>query len=189
MMPIGGWIAIGAVVFVLIVIWSIYNGLVAARQRVKESWSDVDTELKRRHDLIPNLVSTVKGYMKHEQETLTRVTELRREADNLRPGLATMAQATIEGTLGGMMRGIMMRAEAYPDLKASKNFLALQGELANTEDRIAAALRFFNGNVRDLNIKCESFPSVIIANMFGFETAEFFKLEDRSQAELPNVEL
>ncbi|MEN8150896.1 MAG: LemA family protein [Planctomycetota bacterium] len=189
MMPIGGWIAIGAVVFVLIVVVAIYNGLVAARQRVKESWSDVDTELSRRHDLIPNLVSTVKGYMQHERETLERVTELRREADNLRPGLATMAQATIEGTLGGMMRGIMMRAEAYPDLKASKNFLALQGELANTEDRIAAALRFFNGNVRDLNVKCESFPSVIIANMFGFESAEFFELEDRSQAELPQVDI
>ena len=189
MMPIGGWIAIGAAVLVLIVLLSIYNGLVAARQRVKESWSDVDTELKRRHDLIPNLVSTVKGYMKHEQGVLERVTQMRGEAENLRPGLASMAQATIEGTLGGMMRGIMMRAEAYPDLKASKNFLALQGELANTEDRIAAALRFFNGNVRDLNVKCESFPSMIIANMFSFESAEFFKLEDRSQAELPNVDI
>jgi LemA protein len=189
MMPVGGWIAIGAGVLVLISLLAMYNGLVAARQRVKESWSDVDTELKRRHDLIPNLVSTVKGYMQHERETLERVTQLRSEAENLRPGLASAAQATIEGTLGGMLRGIMIRAEAYPDLKASKNFLALQGELANTEDRIAAALRFFNGNVRDLNVKCESFPSVLVANLFGFEPAEFFKLEDRSQAELPNVDI
>jgi len=188
-MPVGGWVAIGAGVVVLVALLAMYNGLVAARQRVKESWSDVDTELKRRHDLIPNLVSTVKGYMTHEREVLERVTELRGQAENLRPGLATAAQATLEGTLGGMMRGIMMRAEAYPDLKASKNFLALQGELANTEDRIAAALRFFNGNVRDLNVKCESFPSVLVAGMFGFESAEFFKLEDRSQAELPDVSL
>jgi LemA protein len=188
-MPVGAWIAIGFGVLVLVSLLALYNGLVAARQRVKESWSDVDTELKRRHDLIPNLVSTVKGYMEHEREVLTKITELRGKAEDLRPGAATGAQAMVEGTLGGLLRGIMIRAEAYPDLKASGNFLALQGELANTEDRIAAALRYYNGNVRDLNVKCQAFPSVVVANLFGFETAEFFKLEDRSQAAVPDVEI
>jgi LemA protein len=188
-MPVGGWIGVGCGVVALIALLAMFNGLVSARQRVKESWSDVDTELKRRHDLIPNLVATVKGYMKHEREVLERITELRGEAESARPGLASTAQATIEGTLGGLLGRVMMRAEAYPDLKASRNFLGLQGELANTEDRIAAALRFYNGNVRDLNVKCESFPSNVVASMFGFESAEFFKLEDRSAREVPDVSM
>jgi LemA protein len=183
------WVVIGVVVLVLIVLLAIYNGLVAARQRVKESWSDVDTELKRRHDLIPNLVSTVKGYMKHERELLERLTALREEAESARPGPATGGQLMLEGQIGAILGSLRFRMEAYPDLKASSNFLALQGELANTEDRIAGALRYYNGNVRDLNIKCESFPSNVIAGLFGFERAEYFKLEDETARAAPQIQM
>ena len=183
------WVIIGIVVLLLIVVLAIFNGLVAARQRVKESWSDVDTELKRRHDLIPNLVSTVKGYMKHERDLLERLTSLREDAETARPGPATGGQLRLEGQIGALLGSLKFRMEAYPDLKASSNFLALQGELANTEDRIAGALRYYNGNVRDLNVKCESFPGNMIAGLFGFETAEYFKLEDETARASPRIEM
>jgi LemA protein len=183
----GAWVLVGLGVLLLVVFLAIYNGLVAARQRVKESWSDVDTELRRRHDLIPNLVATVKGYMTHEREILERLASLREQAESLRPGPATGGQLEVEGQIGAILGGLRFRMEAYPDLKASSSFLALQGELANTEDRIAGALRFFNGNVRDLNVKCESFPGNVVARAFGFTPAEFFKLEDETKRAAPKT--
>ncbi len=183
---IGGYILLGVVGVLLIAFIATYNGLVQARQRVKESWSDVDTELKRRHDLIPNLVATVKGYATHEQQVLTRLAELREQAERLRPGPPTREQGATEGMLAQFLGVLRARVEAYPDLKASTNFLALQAELANTEDRIAGALRYYNGNVRDLNTKCESFPSNLVAGMFRFAPAEFFKIEPPERA-VPEV--
>lgn len=181
-MGAGGYIAIGVGLFLILFVIGMYNNLVRARQRVKESWSDVDTELARRHDLIPNLVATVKGYMTHEREVLTRLTELRGQAEGMRDGPLSRRQAGVEGEIGRLLGQVSMRVEAYPDLKASGNVLALQGELANTEDRIAAALRFYNGNVRDLNVRCEAFPSNLVAGMFGFKTAEFFKIEESARS-------
>jgi LemA protein len=171
----------------LFILIAMYNGLVTARQRVQESSSDVETELQRRHDLIPNLISTVKGYMTHERELLESLARLREQAEQLRPGQPTSAQAQIEGQIGTALSGLRVRAEAYPELKASANFQQLQGELANTEDRIQAALRFFNGNVRELNVKCESFPSSFIASTFGFRRADYFELRTPEAREVPKV--
>ncbi len=179
--------ALAVLVLLLIVFLAFYNGLVSARQRVHESWSDVDVELKRRHDLIPNLVAAVKGYMVHEREVLERLTRLRGEAEGLRPGLGSRSQAALESRITSLLGMIRMRMEAYPDLKASSNFLALQGELANTEDRIANALRYYNGNVRDLNVKCESFPGNVVAAMFGFRPAEFFKITEAGDRAVPEA--
>jgi LemA protein len=182
-------VALGVGALVVISALALFNALVSARQRVRESWADVDVELARRRDLIPNLVATVKGYTKHEAEVLRRLTELRGEAEALRPGPATDRQASVEGALGGTLRTVMMRAEAYPDLKAADAFLALQGELAHTEDRIAAALRFYNGNVRDLNTRCESLPSAWIASLGGFRPARYFELRDRADAAVPGIDV
>ncbi len=152
-----------------------YNLLVRIRQQVSESWSNIDTELKRRYDLIPNLVEAVKGYAAHERETLAAVTEAREKARNSHGSPAS--QAADEKQLVGSVQKLLAVAEAYPDLKASDNFLALQEELANTEDRIQAARRFYNANVRDLNTRIEVFPSNIIASLFNFRPAEFFEVE------------
>jgi LemA protein len=186
-MPVLLILALAAVAIGLIVVVALYNGLVGARARVRESSSTIDTELKRRHDLIPNLVETVKGYMSHERELLQRLVQLREQAEQVRPGAITSEQVRVEGELQNALSGLRARFEAYPELKASSNFQALQGELANTEDRIQGALRFYNGNVRDLNVKCESFPSGMIASMFGFEKATFFELKDPAAREVPRV--
>ena len=176
-----------SVLLVAIVVITMYNGLVAARQHVRESWSGVDTELKRRHDLVPNLVATVKGYATHERETLERVVQLRQSAEALRSDLPGKDLAVIEGQLAAALSRLVVRLEAYPTLKADQSFLALQAELANTEDRIQGALRFYNGNVRELNVKCESFPSNLIASMFGFATANYFELKDSAERAVPLV--
>lgn len=175
------------VLIVLIMIAGIYNALISARQHVRESWSNVDTELQRRHDLIPNLVSVVKGYMAHERDLLEQITKLREDAERLRPGDATDEQVSIENQLQSALGRLSVRVEAYPDLKASKNFLSLQTELVNTEDRIQSALRFYNGNVRHLNVKVESFPSNLIANMFGFKRGTYFELRSEAARESPSV--
>lgn len=183
-------LVIAAVVVLIVagaVVIGIYNGLVSARQHVEESWSNVDTELQRRHDLIPNLVETCKGYMSHEKELLENVVRLREEAERLRPGEATQEQARVENELSGLLGQVQVRIEAYPDLKASENMQRLQAELANTEDRVQAALRFYNGNVRELNVKCESFPSNVIAGQFGFRKAEYFEVANEAAREAPRV--
>ncbi len=169
------YIPLGIVVVILLWAAINYNLLVRIRQQVRESWSGIDTELKRRYDLIPNLVETVKGYAAHEKQVFIEVTEARSKAQTSTgsPG----AQAKDEKALVQSMRRLLAVAEDYPDLKASEHYLALQKELANTEDRIQAARRFFNGNVRDLNTRIEVFPSNLIASMFNFTKEEYFEVE------------
>jgi LemA protein len=169
------YIPLGIVVVILLWAALNYNLLIRIRQQVRESWSGIDTELKRRYDLVPNLVETVKGYAAHEKQVLTAVTEARSRAQTSigSPG----AQAKDEKALVESMRRLLAVAEDYPDLKASEHYLALQKELANTEDRIQAARRFYNGNVRDLNTRIEVFPSNLIASMFNFAKEEYFEVE------------
>ena len=154
-----------------------YNALVAIRNHIRDAWANIDTELKRRYDLIPNLVETAKGYAKHESETLEKVIALRNQcrANNGSPA----QQATTEKLLVSSLNGLFALAENYPDLKANTNFQQLQEELVNTEDRIQSARRFYNGNVRDYRNKTQSFPSNIVAGMFGFppEAEEFFEVD------------
>jgi LemA protein len=169
------YVILGAIV--LVVGWVVvgYNALVRLRQHCREAWATIDTELKRRYDLIPNLVETVKGYAAHEREVLSAVTEARVRAlgSTGSPG----SQATDEKQLVAGLDRLLAIAERYPDLKASENFLSLQNELANTEDRIQAARRFYNANVRDLNTRIEVFPSNILASLFDFEQEEYFEVE------------
>ena len=176
-------------VLLIVLIWFIatYNRFVRLRQHVKESWADIDVQLKRRYELIPNLVETVKGYAKHERETLERVVELRNQA-RANQGSAE-SQALTENPMLLALGRMFMLSERYPDLKADQNFLELQQELALTEDRIAAARRFFNGNVRDTRTLCEMFPSSIVANMFGFEQPTYFELDSAAERIVPRVSL
>lgn len=177
-----GIILLVIVIVVVLGLIGIYNGLVTLRVRSEEAWSDIDVQLKRRHDLIPNLIETVKGYAKHESELLERVTAARTQA--MMSGNASPAeQAKNENMLTGALKSVFALTESYPDLKANQNFLKLQEELASTEDKIQASRRFYNGNVRDLNTKIDTFPSNIIANMFGFQKKEFFEIEDKSERE------
>ncbi len=165
-----------------------YNGLVAIRNHIRDAWANIDTELKRRYDLIPNLVETTKAYAKHERETLEKVIELRNQCRANRG--SPVEQATTEKRLVSSLNGLFALSEAYPNLKADTNFRQLQDELINTEDRIQAARRFYNGNVRDYRNKTQSFPSNIVANMFGFppEAEEFFEV-DPVEREAIKVEL
>ncbi len=162
------------VVLVLYII-SVYNGLVVARQRVKEAWSTIDTQLKRRYDLIPNLLEVVKGYVKHEKETLQAVIEARNSAMN---ATTTAQKGKAEETLSGTLKSIFALGESYPDLKANTNFLELQRELTDTEDKIQATRQFYNTVVLTLNTKIEMFPSNIFANLFHFEKAQFFEMDE-----------
>ncbi|MEX1229130.1 MAG: LemA family protein [Planctomycetaceae bacterium] len=168
-------------------IWFIagFNALVRLRNHCRESWSNIDTELKRRYDLIPNLVNTVKGYAAHEQELFERVTQARNAAQQSHGSPAS--QAADENVLVRGVRQLFAVAESYPDLKASKNFLALQEELSHTEDRIQRARRFYNANVRDLNTRIEVVPSNIIASLFNFQKEEYFEVEDAIIREAPTV--
>lgn len=176
-----------AVVVVLALWFAVaYNGFVSLRTRAKEAWADIDVQLKRRYDLIPNLVNTVKGYATHESQAFEKVTQARAAAMGAQN---PEAKAQAEKTLAGALSGIFAIAEAYPDLKANQNFLELQRELSDTENKIQAARRFYNGNVRDLNIKTESFPSNIIANIFHFEKMQFFELEGADAAARNPVEV
>lgn len=165
-------LVLGLLVAYLIVI---FNGLVQLRNRVSEAWSDIDVQLKRRYDLIPNLVSTVKGYAAHESGVFEKVTEAR--ANAMQAGTAA-DKAQAENTLSQTLKSLFAVAEAYPDLKANQNFLELQRELSDTENKIQAARRFYNGNVLDLNNKIDMFPSNIIAGMFTFTKREFFEVAD-----------
>jgi LemA protein len=158
---------------------AMYNGLVRANVRVQEAWSDITVQLKRRYDLIPNLVNTVKGYASHEKEVFEKVTEARSNAMNAQ-GVAQTAEA--ENQFQTALKSLFAVAEAYPDLKANENFKALQDELVDTEDKIQAARRFYNGSARDLNIKIQSFPTNIFAGMLGFKIREFFELTEAEQA-------
>src|SRR3989338_3450328 len=168
----------------LIVLWVvfIYNGLVTLVNRAKEAWADIEVQLKRRYDLIPNLVNTVKGYATHESSAFEKVTQARAAA----MGAKTVGEhAKTEAMFGQAITGLFGIAEAFPDLKANTNFLALQNELSDTENKIQAARRFYNANVRDLNTKIEVFPSNLLAGMFRFSKMEFFDLADNDVAQNP----
>jgi LemA protein len=180
-------IIVGIIVLVILWIAFMYNSLVRGRNTCTESWSNVDTELKRRYDLIPNLVETVKGYAKHEREVLEQVTQARAAAVASQGSPAS--QAKDENVLVGGLRQLLAVAEKYPDLKASKNFLELQHELTNTEDRIQRARRFYNGNVRDYDNRVQSVPSNAIAGMFHFKTEEFFEIENAIERLAPEVKI
>ncbi len=166
------WVFLG--IIAVLVIWAIavYNGLIRLKNRVDEAWSDIDVQLKRRYDLIPNLVSTVKGYAAHEKEVFEKVTEARTRAMGAQSA-GDKAQA--ENMLSQTLKSLFAVAEAYPDLKANQNFLELQRELTDTEDKIQASRRFYNGNVRDFNTKIQVFPNNVFAGMLGFSPREFFE--------------
>tara|TARA_R110002073_G_scaffold152651_2_gene307310 strand:- start:244428 stop:244997 length:570 start_codon:yes stop_codon:yes gene_type:complete len=185
----GLWIALGVVVVLglVVLMWGvgIYNSLVRIRQHLKDSWAGVDVELKRRYDLIPNLVNTVKGYASHESETLEKVIAARNTAAGNNGSVES--QAKDEGMLVGALKQLAVVVEQYPNLKADTQFINLQGELSETENRIASARRLYNGNVRDMNTAVETFPSVIIAGMFNFEKAEYFEIEDAAVRDAPQV--
>lgn len=174
------------VVAVLLVLYVIvtYNGLVKLRNRTDEAYSDIETQLKRRHDLIPNLIETVKGYAAHERQTFEAVTAARVGAENAQ---GPEAQGAAENVLTQALGRLFAVAEAYPDLKANQNFLQLQNELTDTEDKVQASRRFYNMNVRDLNIKIEQFPSNVVANFGHFEQREFFEIENPAEREVPQV--
>ncbi|MFA5927644.1 MAG: LemA family protein [Patescibacteria group bacterium] len=172
------WIAIGAVVAVILIVAVMYNRLVSLKTRTEEAWSDIDVQLKRRYDLIPNLVETVKGYAKHEKGLLEEVTRARAEAISAK-GIGPQAKA--ENHITEALRSVFAVAENYPDLKANQNFAQLQSEITDTEDKIQAARRFYNGNVRDLNIAIRSLPTNIIAGLFGFKERELFELENEAE--------
>ena len=177
------------VIFILLilgVLWFviIYNSLVRLKNLVEEGWSGIDVQLKRRADLIPNLIETVKGYMGHERELLEKVTELRSKAMKAEK---VGEKAKLEGELSRSLVNVLAVAENYPDLKANQNFLDLQEQLAKIEDEIQMARRYYNGTVRNLNIKIESFPSNIVANLFHFTKAEFFEVEDEADRKVPKV--
>ncbi len=168
-------ITIGAIVVVALILMAIYNRLVTLNVRTDEAWSDIDVQLKRRYDLIPNLIETVKGYAKHEKSVFEEVTNARAEA----LGAKSVAEKSkAENQLSETLKSIFAVAEAYPDLKANANFSKLQDELTDTEDKIQAARRFYNGNVRDLNIAVRSFPTNIFANILGFKTRQLFELTE-----------
>lgn len=169
-------------IIVVVVLWFVfsYNHFVTMVQRAREAWADIDVQLKRRYDLIPNLVETVKGYAAHEKGVFENVTAARSAAMNAGGSLAERGAA--ENQLTGALKSLFAVAEAYPDLKANQNFLALQGELSDTENKIQAARRFYNGVVRDLNTALQSFPGNMIAGIFHFEPRDFFQLGEGEQA-------
>ncbi len=170
-------------------IWLIanYNRFAGVRQHLRESWSNIEVEMKRRYELIPNLVATVKGYANHEKEVLESVTKLRNQAMS-NTGSA-VEQAVDENALQIGLQRLFAVAENYPDLKADTHFLALQEELANTEDRIAASRRFFNGNVREMNQLCDQFPSNIVGSLFGFSKATYFEVANEAERVVPRINL
>jgi LemA protein len=175
------WIILGVIVVLLLWIVTIYNGLVALRQRVSQAFADIDVQLKQRHDLIPNLIETVKGYAQHERGTLDAVIKARNAAVSAQ---GPAAQASAENALTGALRGLIALAEAYPDLKANTNFQQLQTELADIENKIASARRFFNNAVQEYNTGIEQFPAALFAATLGFTRKEFFDLgEARGQLE------
>jgi LemA protein len=180
------YIIIGVVVVLLIIFLSIYNGLVRRRNQVKNAWAQIDVQLKRRYDLIPNLVETAKGYMKHERETLESVTKARNLAQQLASAGAG-ERAKAEGELSSALSRLLAVVENYPDLKANQNFLALQEELTSTENKISFSRQFYNDSVLRYNNQTQMFPSNIVASMTGFKASEFFEVTLAAEREAPKV--
>jgi len=180
------WITLGVVALVVILGIVSYNRFVSGRQLIRDSWANIDTELRRRYDLIPNLVETVRGYAAHERGTFEEVTRARAAAVSATGSPAE--QAAAEGPFVAALRQLLAVAENYPDLKANQNFLALQSELSNTEDRLQTARRFYNANVREYNRRVQSFPSNVVASSFGFKEEQYFEVEESlRQAGPPQV--
>ena len=173
-MPIYLWIIIGVIVLLIFWFIAVYNGLIRLRNQTNEAWSDIDVQLKRRHDLIPNLVESVKGYASHEKQLFENVTKARANAISAQ---GTAEKGKAENMLSGTLKSLFAVAENYPQLRASENFAKLQDELSDTENKIQASRRFYNGNVRDFNIKTEVFPNNLIVSMLGFKKFEFFQAE------------
>ena len=176
---------IGLILLIIVgvlILWliAVYNGLIRLKNRVDEAWSDIDVQLKRRYDLIPNLMETVKGYMKHEEGVLTKVTQARTQAMQAK-GVEEKGKA--ENMLSDTLKSLFAVAENYPDLKASQNFLQLQDEITDTENKIQASRRFYNGQVRDFNTKIQVFPNNLVAGMLKFQAEDFFAIEDEKQRE------
>jgi LemA protein len=180
------WIVLALVAALVAYVIYLYNRLVSTRQMSEEAWSGIDVQLKRRADLIPNLVDTVKGYASHEREVLQRVTELRTQAQAVPPG-DVEGRARVEGALSVALGRLLAVAENYPDLKASANFLELQRDLSNLESEIQMARRYYNGAVRNLNTMVESFPSNVVANQFAFEKRQYFEIEEPADRTVPKV--
>ena len=173
------WIILGIIGALVLFGVALYNGLVKKKVRVDEAWSDISVQLKRRYDLIPNLIETVKGYAKHESGVFQAVTEARANALSAQ---GPKAQAKAENAFSDTLKSLFAVSEAYPDLKANQNFQQLQSELVDTEDKIQAARRFYNGAARDLNIAIKTFPNILFAGMLGFTQREFFEVEEGEAA-------
>ena len=180
------WVIIGIVAFLILAFIATYNRLIRRRNQVKNSWAQIDVQLKRRYDLIPNLVKTVKGYMEHERETLEAVTKARNLAQQAASSGAG-ARSKAEGELSSALARLLAVAENYPDLKANQNFLALQEELTSTENKISFSRQFYNDSVLRYNNQTQVFPSNIIAGMFGFKADEFFEIATAAEREAPEV--
>lgn len=180
------WIILGIIVLLGLIIIGLYNSLIRLKNRVDEAWADIDVQLKRRYDLIPNLVETVKGYAAHEKETLDRVIQARNTAMQAQSSGNPAELEKAENMLSSTLKSIFALSEAYPDLKANTNFLELQRELSDTENKIQASRRFYNTNVRDFNTKLEVFPTNMIASMLGFKNREFF---EAAEGEKENVKV
>jgi LemA protein len=181
------WIILGILVILVIFFIATYNGLVRLRNQVKNAWAQIDVQLKRRYDLIPNLVETAKGYMKHERETLEAVTNARSAAQKVSQTGGAGAIAQAEGELSSALSRLLVTVEAYPDLKANKNFLALQEELTSTENKISFSRQYYNDSVLNFNNKIQMFPSNVIAGMTGFKASEFFQTEAEAERQAPKV--
>lgn len=181
------WIIIVVLLFGAILLISMYNGLIRLKNRVDEAWSDIDVQLKRRYDLIPNLVETVKGYATHERETLEKVIKARNDAMAMQNSSDMSGKIQAENALSSTLKSIFALSENYPDLKANQNFLELQKELSDTENKIQAARRFYNSNVKDFNTKVQVFPTNIIAKKLGFSDKSFFEITEAEQKE--NIEV
>lgn len=178
------YIALGVLALIVLFVWLTYNGLITLMVRVEEAWSDITVQMKRRADLIPNLIESVKGYAAHEKSVFEEVTKARSAVmDATKQGPKEAAKA--ENMFEGALKSLFAVAESYPDLKANQNFLQLQQELVDTEDKIQASRRFYNGGVRDLNTKIQQFPAVLVAGMFGFKSKEFFEVDDQAAIEKP----
>jgi len=180
------YVIIGIVVVLAVILWVLYNGLVRLRNQVKNAWAQIDVQLKRRYDLIPNLVETAKGYMKHERETLEAVTNARNLAQQMSSAGAGQ-RAKAEGELSSALSRLLAVVENYPDLKANQNFLALQEELTSTENKISFSRQFYNDSVLRYNNQTQMVPSNIVASMFGFKASEFFEVTLAAEREAPKV--
>lgn len=178
------WIVLGVIALLVIWLIAMYNGLVTLKNRVDEAWSDIDVQLKRRYDLIPNVIETVKGYATHERELFENVTKARTAAMGAQ---SVKEHEQAENMLTGALKSLFAVSENYPDLKANQNFLQLQDELSDTENKIQASRRFYNGNVRDYNTKLQTFPTNMFASMFKFVAREFFEVENEAERAAPQV--